>query len=75
MAEEKLTFEKKLEKLEKLTKELGDSKTELEKAVKLFEEGMNLAKELDKQLSSIERKIEIVTGECSDEGVVTEPYN
>ena len=75
MAEEKLTFEKKLEKLEKLTKELGDSKTELEKAVKLFEEGMSLAKELDKQLSSIERKIEIVTGECSDEGVVTEPYN
>ena len=74
MAEEKITFEKKLEKLEKIAKALGDSKTELEKSVELFEEGMALAKELDKQLSAIERRIEIVTSDSSEDSVVTEEY-
>lgn len=75
MAEEKITFEQKLQKLEKISKALGDSKTELEQSVALFEEGMALAKELDKQLSKIERKIEIVTSDSDSSSVVTEPYN
>lgn len=75
MAEEKITFEQKLQKLEKISKALGDTKTELEQSVALFEEGMALAKELDKQLSKIERRIEIVTSDGDSSSVVTEPYN
>lgn len=74
MAEEKDTFEKKLEKLEKITKDLQNPKTELEKAVTLFEEGMKISKEIDKELSKLERRIDIVTSSTDEEGIVTEEY-
>ena len=69
------TFEDKLKQMEKIAKQLQDSDTELEKAVELYEEGMKIAKDVDKQLSKIERRIEIVTSSCDDEEIITEPYN
>lgn len=71
-----MSFEEKLNKLEEIAKSLQDPNTELQNAVSLYEEGMKLANEIDKELSKIERRIEIVTsapGE-SDEGVITEEY-
>lgn len=77
MADKKeMTFEQKLEKMEEISKTLQDPTTDLRKAVDLYEEGMVLAKEVDDELSKIERRIEIVTsapGESS-EGVIMEPY-
>ena len=69
-----LSFEEKLNKLEEIAKDLQDPNTDLQKAVFLYETGMKLANDVDKELSKIERRIEIVTsapGE-SPEGVLTE---
>ena len=69
-------FEKKLSRMEEISKALSDPETDLQKAVDLYEEGMKLANEVDTELSKIERRIEIVTsrpGENPD-GVITEPY-
>lgn len=71
----KESFEDKLKQMEKIAKLLQDPDTELEKAVDLYEEGMKIAKDVDKQLSKIERRIEIVTSSCDEEEIVTEPYN
>lgn len=76
MADKKLSFEEKLDKLEEISKSLQDPNLDLQKAVTLYEDGMKLAKEVDTELSKIERRIEIVTsapGE-SPEGVLTEEY-
>ncbi|MDT3389734.1 MAG: exodeoxyribonuclease VII small subunit [bacterium] len=79
MAEKKettMTFEQKLSRMEDISRSLSDPATDLQAAVGLYEEGMKLAKEVDDELSKIERRIEIVTsrpGENPD-GVITEPY-
>lgn len=78
MAENKkeMTFEQKLTRMEEIAKALSDPDTDLQAAVSLYEDGMKLAKEVDDELSKIERRIEIVTsrpGESQD-GVMTEPF-
>ena len=77
MADNDRTFEKKLSRMEEISNTLSDPDTDLQKAVSLFEEGMKLATEVDRQLSEIERRVQIVTsrpGESPD-GVITEDYN
>ena len=59
------SFEERLERLEKLAEKLREGKIPLEEAVALFEEGMRLAKSLEKDLSRVERKVEILTREPS----------
>ena len=77
MADNEKTFEKKLDRMEEISNALSDPSTDLQKAVSLYEEGMKIASEVDKELAKIERRIEIVTsapGE-SEDGVITEEYN
>ncbi len=57
------SFEDRLERLEKLAEKLKEGKIPLEEAVALFEEGMKLARSLEKDLSRVERKVEILTSE------------
>lgn len=73
---EELTFEQKMDKLEGISQSLQSSDTDLMKAVELYEEGMKLALEIDKELSGIERRIEIVTSKPGEDpnGVMTEEY-
>lgn len=54
-----MTFEDKLKKLEKITEEIRKEIT-LEESIKFFEEGMELAKELEKKLVSFEKRVEIL---------------
>jgi exodeoxyribonuclease VII small subunit len=56
-------FEDRLSRLEKLAEKLREGKLPLEEAVAMFEEGMRLAKSLEKDLSRVERRVEILTGE------------
>ena len=56
----KLTFEKKLEKLEEIISKLEDPSLELEQSAKLFEEGLTLSKELSAQLGEVKNKVEIL---------------
>jgi len=62
------SFEERLERLEKLAEKLREGKIPLEEAVTLFEEGMKLARSLEKDLSRVERKVEILTQEPAGDG-------
>ncbi len=67
------SFEERLARLEKLAEKLHEGKLPLEEAVALFEEGMKLAQSLEKDLSRVERKVEILTREPTSEEEDEEP--
>ena len=51
-------FEQRLERLEQLGTEIKKTDFKLEDALKLFEEGITLAKGMEKELDKIEGKIQ-----------------
>ena len=57
------TFEENLSKLEQLTTDIKRSDISLEDALKDFEEGINLASGMEKQLDEIEGKVQILMNE------------
>ncbi|MDC7242975.1 MAG: exodeoxyribonuclease VII small subunit [Sphaerochaetaceae bacterium] len=52
-----LSFEEKMNKLEKLVKELETGDNSLDKSVKLYQEGIALAKECHQELQNAEKTI------------------
>ena len=54
------SFEDRLARLEELNDKIKEGDLPLEQAMELFEEGMKLAKGLEKELNRIERKVEIL---------------
>ena len=56
-------FEKNLEKLEEITEKIKSKDISLEEALTSFEEGISLAKGMEKQLDQIEGKIQILMTE------------
>ncbi len=56
-------FEDRLSELEELNEKMKEGDIPLDDAVDLFEKGIKLAKSLEKDLSKIERKIEILVNE------------
>ena len=56
----KKTFEERLERLEELGDEIRKSDIPLDDAIKAFEEGIRLARALEKDLEKIESRIEIL---------------
>jgi len=55
------SFEDRLDRLEKLAEKLREGKIPLEEAVAVFGEGMRLARSLEKDLSRVERKVQILS--------------
>lgn len=55
-----LSFEKAMERLEKITTELSREGITLEESLTLYEEGVTLARECNKRLEDTERKIKIL---------------
>ena len=62
------TFEERLGRLEQLSKKIRKGDLGLDEAIKTFEEGMRLAKQLEKELSKVERKVEILVNEPDEPG-------
>lgn len=56
----KNNFEERLSRLEQLSQEIKKSDISLEEALKDFEEGIKIAKVLEKELDSMESKIQIL---------------
>lgn len=54
------TFEEKLKKLEEIGEKIREGDLPLEESIGLFEEGIKTAKALEKELSKIERRVEIL---------------
>ncbi len=54
---ENISFEEALEKLEKISEQLNDPETPLEKSIELFEEGMKYSKKCSEILDNAKQKI------------------
>ena len=57
---ENASFEEKLERLQILSDEIKNPGTGLEEALSIFEEGIALAKSIEKELSRIENRIQVL---------------
>jgi exodeoxyribonuclease VII small subunit len=69
-------FESRLERLENLAEKIREPELPLEEAVKVFEEGVKLAKTLKKELEKIQAKVEILTGDPDAENDASSlPFN
>jgi exodeoxyribonuclease VII small subunit len=56
-------FEKDLQKLEEITRQLQSGDTGIEKSMELYTEGVKLAEMLEKRLNTYKSKIEILENE------------
>ena len=56
----KKSFEERLERLEELGDEIRKNDIPLDEAIKAFEEGIKLARTLEKDLEKIESRIELL---------------
>ena len=68
----KMTFEKGLERLEKIVGELEQGELPLERSLELFEEGMKLSGNCRKQLEEAENKVELLVKRAGK--IVAEPF-
>lgn len=66
-------FEKSLMRLEEVVKRLESTELSLDEAMKLFEEGVKLSRDCQKQLEEAEGRVEILLKKA-DGKVVAEPF-
>ena len=66
-------FEKSLTRLEEVVKRLESTDLSLDEAMKLFEEGMNLSRDCQKQLEQSEARVEILLKKAGGE-MAAEPF-
>ena len=69
-----LTFEKALERLERIVAELEEPERGLEASLALFEEGVALSRLCRGKLDEIQKRVDVVLKETPD-GLVTEPLD
>ena len=62
------SFEDRLKRLEEISRQIRDGEIPLEKAAELFEEGVTLARGLEKELNRIDRKVQQLINEPTDLG-------
>lgn len=61
-----MNYREKSEKLETLVETMENEDLTLEEMVALYEEGISLYKSLEKDLSSLEQKVRILTAEIEE---------
>jgi exodeoxyribonuclease VII small subunit len=66
-------FEKSLARLEEVVKRLESAELSLDDAMKLFEEGVKLSRDCQKQLEEAEGRVEILLKKA-DGKIVAEPF-
>ena len=67
-------FERSLARLEEVVRKLESPQLSLDEAMKLFEEGVALSRECQKQLEEAEGKVEILLKKA-DGKIVAEPFD
>jgi len=68
------SFEKNLERLDAIVRQLEDADLPLEKALQLYEEGMKLSEICHKQLEEAEGRVEILMKQAGSPRRVAEPF-
>lgn len=69
-----MSFEKKLTRLEEIVQKMETGELSLEDSLKLFEEGVKLTRECNKELNEAEQKVQLLVGKDSDGQAVTEEF-
>lgn len=64
-------FEKNLERLEEITEKIKSKELSLEEALSSFEEGIQLAKGMEKEIDRIEGKIQILMNQPAPDSSTT----
>lgn len=72
--EKKPDFERSLARLEEVVRQLESPQLSLDEAMKLFEEGVELSRECQKQLEEAEGKVEILLKKA-DGKLVAQPFD
>jgi exodeoxyribonuclease VII small subunit len=72
-AEKRPDFEKSLGRLEEVVQRLEGANLSLDEAMKLFEEGVELARECQKQLTEAESRVEMLLKKANG-NMVAEPF-
>ena len=62
------SFEERLKRLEEISQQIREGEVPLEKAAGLFEEGVTLARGLEKELDRIDRKVQQLINEPTEPG-------
>ena len=61
-------FEERLTRLEEISETIRDNDVPLDEAVTLFEQGVKLARTLERDLAKVERRVQILVNEPETEG-------
>lgn len=69
-----MDFEKKLGRLEEIVEKMETGELSLEDSLKLFEEGVQLTRDCNVQLTEAEQKVKLLLGVDSDGQVVTRDF-
>jgi len=69
-----MSFEKKLNLLEKIVKDMEEGELSLENSLKAFEEGIKLTRECQSQLNEAEQKVKVLLNMDADGNVKTEDF-
>ena len=69
----KVDFEKNLESLETIVRQLEEGELSLEQSLKIFEKGVNLTRDCQAALVAAEQRVQILTDR--DNGAETEDFS
>ncbi len=69
------SFEERLERLETISTQMKEQGLSLSDSLALFEEGMGLSKELEKELETIEQKVQILVSSSDQASPVFESFD
>ena len=58
-----IDIDQSFKNIDKIINELSNDKTSIEKSIKLYEDGINLIKNLKKSINKVEKKIEVLSEE------------
>ncbi len=69
-------FEERLARLEQLSEQIRDNEIPLDDAVRIFEEGVKLARALERDLTRVERRVQVLVNEpqAEDEEPILELF-
>lgn len=70
-----MDFEKKLNRIEEIVSKMEKGDIPLEQSLKLFEEGIQLSRDCQTQLTEAENKIKILVGLDEQKKPITQDFN
>ena len=70
-----MDFEKKLNRLEEIVQKMENGELSLDDSLQLFEEGVKLSRDCNKELSEAEQKVKKLVGVDSEGEPILEDFN